>query len=269
MKNIKKSIVAGSLLAVGLAGFDAVAALADEAAPAAPGAAAAGAPAEAAPTSPLIAPAITGPLAIQLPPTSYDFGYGPIYLNGVGSGMFQWQNNVVPNVFPGNRAALADLSNGQFFLQKTDGLVQFFVQGGSYSISSLGTPYISNALATSGSQSPFGNLWGWFPQGFLKVAPAEDISFLGGKLPTLIGAEYSFSFENINIERGLLWNQEPAVSKGGQGNYAIGPFAMSLSFTDGFNSGVWNWLTGSVAYTLNPTSTFSFAARRQSRTDQR
>jgi hypothetical protein len=259
MNNAKKNVLAGGVLMAGLTGFGAAAALADEAAPPAPGAASAEAPA-AAPASPLIAPSITGPLAIQQPPTSYDFGYGPIYLNGIGSGMFQWQNNVVPNVFPGNRAALADLSNGQLFLQKTDGLIQFFVQGGSYSISALGTPYISNALATSGSQSPAGNLWGWFPQGFLKIAPAENFSIMGGKLPTLIGAEYSFSFENINIERGLLWNQEPAVSKGAQANYNIGPVAASLSFTDGFDSGVWNWLTGSVAYTLNPTNTFSFVA---------
>jgi len=31
---------------------------------------------------------------------------------------------------------------------------------------------------------------------------------MAAKLPTLIGAEYTFTFENMNIERGLLWNQE-------------------------------------------------------------
>ena len=41
-----------------------------------------------------------------------------------------------------------------------------------------------------------------------------------GALPTLIGAEYTFSFENMNIERGLLWNQENAVNKGIQLNEA-------------------------------------------------
>ena len=103
------------------------------------------APAPAAPTSPLIAPSITGPLAIQLPPPKYTLGpLGDIYVDGIGSGLVQWQNNP----FPGNRFWQPDLSNGQIFVQKTDGIFQFYAQAGAYSISSLGTPYISAAQAT-------------------------------------------------------------------------------------------------------------------------
>ncbi len=220
-------------------------------APGAPGPAAAVAPAPAAPTSPLIAPTITGPLAIQLPPPKYNLGpLGDIYLDGVGSGLGQWQNNP----FPGNRSWEPDLSNGQLFIQKTDGLVQFYAQAGAYSIPALGAAYIPANRASSY------DLWGPFPQGFLKIAPTDSFSIEGGKLPTLIGAEYSFTFENINIERGLLWGQEPAVSKGAQGNYTIGPVALSLSLNDGFDSGVFNWLSGSATYTLNPANSFEFAA---------
>ena len=233
------------------------------AAPGTPGATAAAAPAPPpAPTSPLIAPSITGPLTIQLPPPKYNLGpLGDIYVDGIGSGLVQWQNNPAPaGAVPANHAWTGDLNNGQLFIQKTDGLIQFFAQGGAYSVASLGTPYISTAQATIGANTPFGNLWGWFPQGFLKIAPTANFSVEGGKLPTLIGAEYTFSYENINIERGLLWGQEPAVSKGGQANYTIGPVALSLSFTDGFDSGVYNWVTGSATYTLNSANTFEFAA---------
>ena len=115
--------------------------------------------------------------------------------------------------------------------------------------------------ATWGANSPAGNLWGWFPQGFVKIVPTDNFSVQAGKLPTLIGAEYTFSFENINIERGLLWNQEPAVSKGGQANYTWGPVAFSLSFTDGFDFGVYNWLTGVRYIHVEPLpTTFEFAA---------
>jgi hypothetical protein len=233
------------------------------AAPGTPGATAAAVPAPApAPTSPLIAPSITGPLTIQLPPPKYNLGpLGDIYVDGVGSGLVQWQNNPAPlGAVPANHAWTGDLNNAQLFVQKTDGIIQFFAQGGAYSVASLGTPYISTAQATIGANTPFGNLWGWFPQGFLKIAPTANFSVEGGKLPTLIGAEYTFSYENINIERGLLWGQEPAVSKGGQANYTIGPVALSLSFTDGFDSGVYNWVTGSATYTLNSANTFEFAA---------
>jgi len=224
-----------------------------------PGAAAAPAPAPAAPTSPLIAPSITGPLTIQLPPPKYTIGpLGDIYVDGIASGLYQWQSNPVPNVLPGNNRNVGGIDNGQVFVQKTDGLFQFYAQAGAYSITSLGAPYITTQLATWGQNSPSGNLWGWFPQGFAKIVPSDNFSIEAGKLPTLIGAEYTFSFENINIERGLLWNQEPAVSKGAQANYTLGPVAASLSFTDGFDSGVWNWLTGAVTYTLNPANSFEF-----------
>jgi hypothetical protein len=256
MNKGKKVVSSGAVLAAGL--LAATAAPADEAAP--PPAEPlhgeqTGAPPAA---SPLIAPVILGPLTMAQPPTKFETGLGNVYLGGVGSGLFQWQNNVVPNVIPGSRAAQADLSNGQLFLQKSDGLLQFYVQGGAYSIASLGLPYISAAQATFGSDTPFGNLWGPFPMGFAKVAPTDNFSIQGGKLPTLIGAEYIFSFQNINIERGLLWNQEPAISKGAQANYTLGPVAMSLSFNDGFDSGVWSWLSGSATYTLDPANAFTF-----------
>jgi hypothetical protein len=278
MKKTKKRLIAGAALAGACLGLGGTGTWADDlaqlptapapppppAAPAAgvpPGAAAAPAPAPAAPTSPLIAPSITGPLTIQLPPPKYTLGpLGDIYVDGIASGLYQWQSNPVPNILPGNNTNVGGINNGQVFVQKTDGLFQFYAQAGAYSITSLGSPYISTPLATWGANSPSGNLWGWFPQGFAKIAPTDNFSIQAGKLPTLIGAEYTFSFENINIERGLLWNQEPAVSKGAQANYTLGPVAASLSFTDGFDSGVWNWLTGAVTYTLNPTNSFEFVA---------
>jgi hypothetical protein len=249
MNKVKNGIVSGTVFACGFFAAGATSAWADEPSP--PGEQPAAE--QPAPTSPLIQPTLTGPLTIQLPPNKYDFGpLGDIYVDGIGSGLFQWQNNVVP--FPGNRAAQADLNNGQVFIQKTEGLVQFYAQGGAYSLPALGLPYITTQKAT------FNNLWGPFPQGFLKLAPTDNFSIQGGKLPTLIGAEYTFSFQNINIERGLLWNQENAVNKGVQANYTIGPVALSLAFTDGFDSGVWNWVTGSATYTLDSSNSFIFSA---------
>ena len=80
-----------------------------------------------------------------------------------------------------------------------------------------------------------------------------------GKLPTLIGAEYAFTFQNMNIERGLLWNQEPIISRGIQGNYASGPLTVSLSLNDGFYSNNYNWISGLVSYALNKENTIAVA----------
>ncbi len=71
--------------------------------------------------------------------------------------------------------------------------------------------------------------YGIVPQAYIKLQPTAAFSIEGGKLPTLIGDEYTFSYENLNIERGLLWNAEPAVSRGVQANYTQGPIAVSVS----------------------------------------
>ena len=98
------------------------------------------------------------------------------------------------------------------------------------------------------------------PQAYLKLVPTDTISIIAGKLPTLIGAESTFTFENFNIERGLLWNQEPAVSRGVQGTYTHGPLTFNISLNDGYYSNRYNWLSGSVAWAINPTNTLTFAA---------
>jgi hypothetical protein len=112
----------------------------------------------------------------------------------------------------------------------------------------------------SGVDAPSPPFFGPLPVANLKIAPNDSFSIQGGKLPTLIGAEYTFTFENMNIERGLLWGQEPAVSRGAQLNYTADPFTFALSWNDGFYSNRYTWLTGSAAYTIDNANTVSVVA---------
>jgi hypothetical protein len=209
---------------------------------------AAAAPAAPAAPAALPTPAITGPLS-GLPPALFDAGpFGKIAVNGFLSGAGLVQNNHVP----GDDTKQAGLNNGQVFIQKTDGWFQFFLQAGAYNITSLGTPYLATDKTIS-------DLFGPLPVAFVKLQAGKNTSFMIGSLPTLIGAEYTFSFENMNIERGLLWNQENAVNRGIQVNQTMGKFAASLSWNDGFYSNRYTWLSGSLAYTNGPHA-LSFVA---------
>jgi hypothetical protein len=187
--------------------------------------------------APLSTPAITGPLH-ALPPATFDGGpFGKIAVNGILSGTGMWQGNHVP----GDSNTQAALSNGQIFIQKTDGWFQFFLQAGAYTIPGLATPF----LDTDKTMTTF---FGPLPQGYVKLQAGKNTSFQIGALPTLIGAEYTYSFQNMNIERGLLWGQENAVNRGVQVNQTFGKFTASLSWNDGFYSNRYTWLTGSLAY---------------------
>jgi Putative beta-barrel porin-2, OmpL-like. bbp2 len=198
----------------------------------------------------LTTPTLTGPIAGNPNPINFDLGpLGPVYLTSVVTGLGLWQNNVAP----GDQHSLASLTNGQFIFQKTDGLFQYYVQAGAYTIPSLGTPYFNTQKAT-------GDFFTALPVANLKLQPTDAFSIQGGKLPTLIGAEYTFTFQNMNIERGLLWNQEPAISRGAQLNYTMDPLAFSFSWNDGFYSDRFTWLSGSATYTLDKENTFELVA---------
>jgi hypothetical protein len=207
------------------------------------------APADTAPAAPLPVPAMVGPLSAASPRT-FDAGpFGKLNVNGILSGFGSWQDHPSSS----DHAARADVSNGQIFIQKTSGTVQYFLQAGAYNLPALGTPFLS-------TRNTISDYFGPLPQAYLKLAPKGNFSFLIGKLPTLIGAEDTFTFENMNIERGLLWNQENAVNRGMQLNYAKGKFSGSLSWNDGFYSNRYNWLDGELTYTANATNSLEVVA---------
>jgi hypothetical protein len=186
-------------------------------------------------------PAMTGPLVANPNPFSFDAGpLGTVYVTGAASGLALWQDNPVP----GNQTGRIDLSNGQIFVQKTDGWLQFFADVGAYSQPALGTPYVSAGDAVE-------NSFGLLPQAYLKIAPTPTISIEAGKLPTQIGEENSLTFQNVDIERGLLWNLTPSFTRGVQANYADGPVSVALSWNDGYYSDRLNWITGTASYAWN------------------
>jgi hypothetical protein len=193
--------------------------------------------------APLPTPAITGPLQ-GVPPAIFNAGpFGKLAVNGLITGMGLWQGNHVP----GDNPTQAALSNGQVFIQKTDGWFQFFLQAGAYDLPALGTPFLA-------ADKTLTDFYGPVPVAFLKLVPGKNTSILIGALPTLIGAEYTFTFENMNIERGLLWNQENAVNRGIQVNQTMGKFTAALSWNDGFYSNRYTWLWGSLTYANGPHS---------------
>jgi hypothetical protein len=67
----------------------------------------------------------------------------------------------------------------------------------------------------------------------------------------------------MNVARGLLWNQEPAISRGVQANYTAGPLAVSVSLNDGFYSNRFTTGSALVAYTVSKTDTVAFAGSGQ------
>ena len=111
--------------------------------------------------SPMPMPGMTGPLKANPRPFGYKTGFlGTMYITGVASGFAQWQTNPSAE----DHVTQTDVSNGQVFIQKTDGVVQYFFQVGGYSIPDAGVAYVKSVDAVK-------SYYGMLPQGFLKIAP--------------------------------------------------------------------------------------------------
>lgn len=201
---------------------------------------------------PLASPGTSGPLSNNPTPISFDAGLGPIYVSGQATGLAFLQSNP-QHEFPGDSDHTLDLTNAQVELQKTDGLIQFYVQAGLYSFPAVGAPYEKASDNTS-------DTFGVVPVAYLKIVPNDSFSIEAGKLTTLIGPESGFTFQNMNIERGLLWTQEPTVSRGVQANYTNGPIALSVSWNDGYYSDRFNWASGLVTWTIDSANSLAFDA---------
>jgi hypothetical protein len=197
---------------------------------------------------------MAGPLSPNATPLFLDLGPlgEKVQVNAALTGYAYAQTEATKlSIFDDNPGGF-DLSNGQVFVQKTDGLIQYFVQAGAYSVPNLGFPWLKSSVAMN-------QLWGVVPQAYVKLALSDQFSIQAGKLPTLIGDEYTFTFQNMNILRGLVWGQEPAVSRGVQVNYAAGPISLSVSWNDGYYSDRYNWLSGLVTWTIDMENTLAFA----------
>ena len=197
-------------------------------------------------------PSMTPPLSANADPTSFETGLGKIYVTGQLTAFDMSQTNAMA----GDRKSRFDASNAQIEVQKSDGVFQFYVQAGVYSLPSLGTSYVK------ASELP-DLTYHYVPTAFIRIAPTAAFNVQAGILPTLIGAEYTFTFQNMNVARGLLWNQETAISRGVQANYTTGPWAVSVSVNDGYYSNRFTTGSAIATYTVGKEDTVAVVGTAQ------
>jgi hypothetical protein len=170
-----------------------------------------------------------------------------IQFQAVATGIGMAQTNPASGDFN----SLVDISNAQLILQKSSGLVQFYIQSGYYSTPSLGTTYQRASLQTKDS-------FGLVPLANISFAPTNQWLITAGKINSFGGNENTFTYQNNNIDRGLLWNQTSNVSRGFQASYKQGALSSSVTLNDGFYSNQLSWMGASAKYQLDKKNSTSF-----------
>lgn len=143
----------------------------------------------------------------------------------------------------GTKSAGAEFMNGLIKVEKTTGLIRFTLQGGATTPFTLGTP----PTAATVQAFPTGPLYA----AYLTLAPAHDFTISAGQIGSVEGYESAIDWENANILTTDIFYVQNGQSLGVTASYNHGPIGATLSFGNGFNTGIWNFLQGDVSYAFN------------------
>lgn len=171
-------------------------------------------------------------------------GYG-YYASGTKSYANAGGTGVGTSSSTGPKATGGDVADAIVELQKTSGLVQFNIQVGAFSPAlGLGT----RPMQTSVQMFSSGPLF----QGDVTIAPpGAPVTVYAGIIPSLEGYEASFDWNNANQFSTDIYQVENAQNLGAGVNYTSGPISATVTFGDGWNTKVFNFLQGALTYSPN------------------
>jgi hypothetical protein len=129
-------------------------------------------------------------------------------------------------------ASDVEVSNALLVFTKNTGTFRFGVTAGAYNFAVVGQP-IAPAIAPGVNTM----LYGYVPDAYVAFVPDSHLTVSAGKLATLFGQENAYTFQNINIQRGLGWNAEPVVSRGVRATWTQGKFTGNFEVNDGYYGG--------------------------------
>lgn len=182
---------------------------------------------------------------------------GKLSVDGALSGYYIYSDNVAygsldtPNGF--DKKNRYDISNAILEISKPPGTFRFTLYGGAYSFPVVG--FAGNKTTQSNANT---DLYSALPIAYVEIDPSSSLSIQAGKLPTMIGYESAFTYQNINFQRGIVWNMEPVVSDGVRVSYTKGIFTGKLELNDGFYTQKKLAVEGSLSIAPNQNSSISF-----------
>jgi hypothetical protein len=188
--------------------------------------------------------ALNGPSAIQI-----DGGpLGPLSISGGvdGYGYYLSDTNDEGNLPGTNKADGMELANALIEIQKTTGVVQATLQIGANG----GTAFFGSGHPSQSSISTYTT--GPLRAGYVTIAPPNsDFTFSAGQIGSLEGWESGVEWNNANQLTTEMFYVENSQSRGIEVSYNNGPVSATVSYGDGYDTGVFNFVEAIGTYTFN------------------
>ncbi|MHB8591080.1 MAG: outer membrane beta-barrel protein [Vulcanimicrobiaceae bacterium] len=140
---------------------------------------------------------------------------------------------------PRNRTLVSNLL---VYAASVLGRLRVSITAGTYDF-----PTVGQAIEQAAQPGANASLFSAVPLAEVRYAVGAHLGVAAGKLASLLGQESPFTYQNLNIERGLAWAMEPTISRGVRATYANKRFEAALEADDGYYSGhdrAVEWLVG-------------------------
>jgi hypothetical protein len=196
------------------------------------------------------AQAMSGPTAITI-----DGGpLGQLAISGGADGYGYYLTGTNPdgNLPFSNKSNGAYLANALIEVQKTTGELQYTIEVGSNGGAvTLGTSPGQTSITTFTT----GPLYA----GYITIAPTATpgLTISAGQLGSLEGWESGVDWNNANQLTTEIFYVQNSQSRGVSANYTTGPLSATVTFGDGYDNGVWNYIQFLGTYTINATNAAS------------
>ena len=178
--------------------------------------------------------------AVDLPPPiSFEAGpLGTLQLSGGADGYVYALTGAGSGSEPGllgtSKSGGIQFLNGLIQLQKPDGLVRFTIEAGATNALTLGTKPGSPSIQTY-STGPLRNV-------YVTLAPIPNLTISAGQVASLEGYESGVEWKNFNMLLTSLWYVQNSQNVGVTATYTYGPVSGTVTFGDGFDTNVWNYI---------------------------
>jgi Putative beta-barrel porin-2, OmpL-like. bbp2 len=188
-------------------------------------------------------------------PSSTSLTLGPLTIDGVFSAFTMFTSGVnatgaLDTTTGVDNNNLTDISNAFLIVNKASGTFRYGFAAGAYNI-----PVVGFALNKTTQDGANTSLYGALPSVYVEYAPTGSFNLQAGKLATMTGQESTYTYENIDIQRGIIWNMEPAVSRGLRGTITGSKFNGALEVNDGYYSGNRLGFEGQITNTPSASTT--------------
>lgn len=151
-------------------------------------------------------------------------------------------------------SGITDIADFLLSYGKDTGTLRYDIVAGTYALPVVGQTLYPTSAADSNAQ-----LYGYIPVAFVAYAPTDRLVISAGKQAALLGQENAFTYQNVNVERGLAWSAEPSFSRGVRIGYSAGSIALALEFNDGYYSGSYRAIEGLAGVALNASAAVQVA----------